>query len=46
MSSEDFRLRKKWTPTKYSPGTMVLAPFRVCGISQASKASGQGSHDR
>ena len=46
ISSEDFRLRKKWTPTKYSPGTTVLAPSWVSGNPQVSKASGHGSQDR
>jgi hypothetical protein len=46
ISSEDFRLRMKWTPTKYSPATMVLAPSRLSGNPHVSKASGQGSHDR
>ena len=46
ISSEDFRLRKKGTPTKYSPGITVLAPSCVSGNPQVSKASGHGSHER
>jgi hypothetical protein len=36
--TEDLRLRRKWTPQKYRPGTTVLAPSLVRGKPMASKA--------
>jgi hypothetical protein len=37
-SSDDPRVRRKWTPQKYSPGTTVLAPSSVIGKPMASNA--------
>src|SRR5262249_50268601 len=31
IRSDDLRLRRTWTPTKYRPGTTVLAPLRWIG---------------
>ena len=37
-SSDDLRLRRKWTPQKKRPGTTMLAPSLVSGKPAASKA--------
>jgi hypothetical protein len=37
-SREDALVRRKWTPQKYSPGTIVLAPSTVIGKPMGSKA--------
>jgi hypothetical protein len=37
-STEDLRLRRKWTPQKNRPGTTMLAPSSVSGKPMASKA--------
>jgi hypothetical protein len=36
--SDDPRVRRKWTPQKYSPGTTVLAPSSVIGKPMESNA--------
>ena len=43
--SDDFRFRRKWTPTKWRPGTAVLSPSSWSGKPSSSNASGQGSHE-
>src|ERR671931_696700 len=40
-SSDDLRLRRKWTPTKYRPSTTVLAPSNWIGKPSSSNARGQ-----
>ena len=37
--SDDPRVRRKWTPQKYSPGTTVLAPSSVIGKPMESNAA-------
>ena len=36
-SSDDLRVRKKWTPQNHSPGTTVLRPSGASGNPAASK---------
>jgi hypothetical protein len=43
--SADFRLRRRWTPTKCSPGATVLVPSRCTGNPLSSNAPGTSTHE-